>query len=411
MKTIRSLFPYLILLIAFLCNVNIVHADKGADGYYHDLIKVSDSYFKGINASCNSYTYYGNLVRYHLYIAADEIQYNANFFNFISPKTPMCGLVTTESQGRIKSVELGCSYDSSAKKGDKCFFIYGKNTPYVSTADLSDVSKRGELIGTIDRSDSSISFNIKYFTGDKQYKYIAICASTGLFLEYFDIAWEKDDDVKPYTRSDIPAKSLGTICLPYAVRQGGIDGIQVFELEGKVTEGGEVKEIVFSKVDEMEAGMPYFYYFPGYEAGSFTLSQSGDPVSKAKHKNGLYGTFSDFPFSSLQAASEGNVYVVNSSNELQRAGAESGVYANRAYVVMAEVNEIDKNSPSSNTRMVLSADGFTFTENLTTLASGECSTLLEQPLYTISGRRVNSGQTGKDVVISKSKKFIPSSHK
>lgn len=405
MKSSRYLPTILILLIAFFCNAISLRAEEGNDGLYHDIINTSNAL---IIPSCKNYYFTGKISTYNLFISSSD--YHSGSFVFVSHQAHPCGLVTTSSNGRVKSVKLGCSYDKDLDPGVRCFYIYGKNTPYASTDDLADDATRGELIGTIDKSDSSPDFNIKSFSGNQQYKYIAISASAP-YLDYFDIAWEDSSDSEPYTRTNVPAKSLGTICLPYAVRQGGIDGILVFELEGKVTEGGEVKEIVFSEVDEMEAGMPYFYYFPGDEAGSFTLSQSGDPVLEAKHKNGLYGTFSDFPFSSLQAASEGNVYVVNSSNELQRAGAESGVYANRAYVVMAEVNEMDKNSPSSNTRMVLSADGFTFTENLTTLASGECSTLLEQPLYTISGRRVNSGQTGKDVVISKSKKFIPSSHK
>lgn len=406
MKTIRSLFPYLILLIAFLCNINIVHADKGADGYYHDLIKVSDPCFEGINASCNSYTYSGNLVRYHLYIAANDKYDNANYFNFISSQNPMTGLVTTESLGRIKSVELGCS-NNQTLVDRYCFYIYGKNTPYNSTEDLSSEDLRGEMIAKIDKADSNNDFNIKTFSGDKQYKYIAICASTGLFLEYFDIAWEEDNNVESYTRPDIPAKSLGTICLPYAVKKDGINGVKVFEMDHKITENNEVSRVVFKKVDEMEAGMPYFYYFPSENSGTLTLTLTDGPVDKPSNKNGLYGTFVDLPFTQLDSQKQESVYVVNSSGQLQRAATSSGVKANRAYVIMNEVSDYPSDTPSAS-RLEISADGFSILDDLTTIIDLETTNY--EPVmsnsYNIFGTKLPKRVGTKTIIISNGRKSI-----
>lgn len=406
MKTIKSLFPIFMLLIALFCNKMSIHAENGADGYYHDILRVSNSIFNNINASCKSYTYSGYLVQYSLYIAADDIQTKARYFNFISSQTPMTGLVTTESRGRIKSVKLGCSNNASTV-GTSCFYIYGKNTSYSSTADLSSEALRGELIATIDKADMNSDFNVKTFSGDKQYKYIAICASTGLFLEYFDIAWEEDNDVESYTRPDIPAKSLGTICLPYAVKKDGINGVKVFEMDYKVTENNEVSRIVFKEVDEMVAGMPYFYYFLSENSGTLTLTLTDGRVTEPSHKNGLYGTFVDLPFTQLDSQKQESVYVVNSSGQLQRAAPSSGVKANRAYVIMNEVSDYPSDT-SSRSRLEISADGFSLHDDLTTIIDLE--TTNDEPVmsnsYNIFGTILPKCVGTKTIIISNGRKSI-----
>lgn len=405
MKTIRSLFPYLILLIAFLCNLSPVHADKGTDGYYYD--RITTSCFKPIYSRYDIFNYQGQLVKYQFYIAANSENGTLFYFNNKQVTEPV-GLVTTSSNGRIKSVELGCSYDSSANKGEKCFFIYGKNTPYDSTEDLSDVSTKGELIGTIDRSDNSNDFNIKTFTGNEQYKYIAICSTDApLYLEYFDIAWEEDNDVESYTRPDIPAKSLGTICLPYAVKKDGINGVKVFEMDHKITENNEVSRVVFTEVKEMKAGMPYFYYFPSENSGTLTLTLTDGRVTEPSHKNGLYGTFVDLPFTQLDSQKQESVYVVNSSGQLQRAAPSSGVKANRAYVIMNEVSDYPSDT-SSRSRLEISADGFSLHDDLTTIIDLE--TTNDEPVmsnsYNIFGTILPKCVGTKTIIISNGRKSI-----
>lgn len=406
MKTIKSLFPIFMLLIALFCNKMSIHAEKGADGYHHDIIRVTDTHFKGINTGCQDFDYQGNIVKYNLYIAANNGNNSATLFNFISGSSPRAGLVTTESQGRIKSVKLGCSNNESVA-GNSCFYIYGKNTPYSSTADLSSDATKGELIGTVDKADKNSDFNVKSFSGDKQYKYIAICASKGLFLEYFDIAWEEESEVQPYTRSDIPAKSLGTICLPYAVKKDGINGVKVFEMDHKITENNEVSRVVFKKVDEMEAGMPYFYYFPSENSGTLTLTLTDGPVDKPSNKNGLYGTFVDLPFTQLDSQKQESVYVVNSSGQLQRAATSSGVKANRAYVIMNEVSDYPSDTPSAS-RLEISADGFSILDDLTTIIDLE--TTNDEPVmsnsYNIFGTKLPKRVGTKTIIISNGRKSI-----
>lgn len=406
MKTIKSLFPIFMLLIALFCNKMSIHAEKGADGYHHDIIRVTDTHFKGINTGCQDFDYQGNIVKYNLYIAANNGNNSATLFNFISGSSPRAGLVTTESQGRIKSVKLGCSNNESVA-GNSCFYIYGKNTPYSSTADLSSDATKGELIGTVDKADKNSDFNVKSFSGDKQYKYIAICASKGLFLEYFDIAWEEESEVQPYTRSDIPAKSLGTICLPYAVKQDGINGVKLFEMDGKIITNGEVSRVVFKQVYEMQAGMPYFYYFPSEAPGTLVLTLTDEPVVSPGSYRGLHGTFVDLAFSDFEAARNGNAYVVNSSGQLQRASTSSGVKANRAYVIMDEVPAFADDA-SSGLRLEISAAGFSVLDGLTTIIALESTeeTPGQSESYSLNGIRQNGAAGTKTILISNGRKLM-----
>lgn len=394
MIQLRSLFRVLVCGVLLFCNHISISADGvAADGYYHDIIKKAN--FPSLHASCIDIDCSGQLANYHLYIGgANEL------LSFETHQAKLVGLITTASKGRIASVKLGCSY-YGGMEGERCFYIYGKNTPYSSTNDLIDSKKQGELIATIDRADDTANFNVKTFTGEKQYKYIGICANTGLYLEYADIAWKKDD----YNRPEVPAQSLGTICLPYAVKADGICGVKVFELAGKVTEGDVVDRIVFSEVQEMEAGMPYFYYFPSEENGTLTLTLSEGIVDEPKSKNGLHGTFVDLPFTDLDAAKQGDAFIVNNIGALQRATTESGVRANRAYVVMSEVSEY---SPLtfSGSRLIVSGDGFSIDDRLTSVKVGELTPSNVIEVYSIHGGKVQRPTAGQTILISNGRKFI-----
>lgn len=395
MIQLRSLFRVLVCGVLLFCNHISIYADGvAADGYYHDIIKKAN--FSSLHANCMDLDYKGQLSNYHLYIGADD----NSLFNFLTNVDKKVGLITTASKGRIASVKLGCSYYGGGK-GERCFYIYGKNTPYSSTNDLIDSEKQGELIATIDRADDTANFNVKTFTGEKQYKYIGICANTGLYLEYFDLAWEKDD----YNRPEVPAKSLGTICLPYAVKADGIQGVKVFEMAGKVTEGNVVDRVVFSEVQEMKAGMPYFYYFPSEENGTLTLTLSEGIVTEPQSRNGLHGTFVNLPFAELEAAQNGDVFVVNNVGALQRATTESGVLANRAYVVMSEVCDYN-NSINSGARLVVSGDGFSIDDCMTSVDRVEHSFVDTDVSYNLFGQKVQRPSAHQVILINNGRKSI-----
>lgn len=99
------------------------------------------------------------------------------------------GIVTTQSSGAVTSVNV----DWRVTEGDvvRKIEIYGKNTPYTSTADLSNPVNKGTLVGSIQQGVStSLDFATKY-------KYIAIKATDGtVYINEIRISWGDDSGIE-----------------------------------------------------------------------------------------------------------------------------------------------------------------------------------------------------------------------
>ncbi len=138
---------------------------------------------------------------------------------------------------------------------------------------------------------------------------------------YYDI----DHNDNLYTRDVTPGR-VGTICLPYAVEEGGLSGARFYE-----TDYIKEEKLYFSEVKRLEAGMPYIF-FADADASKIVVAYSGDEVDEPKSKNGLYGTFM------YMSISEADNIVVLSNNSLVLCGDGSSLSANRAYLKIGEIS-------------------------------------------------------------------------
>ena len=91
------------------------------------------------------------------------------------------GIITTKSGGKVKKVSL--EWQSTVKT----LFIYGKNTPYESVADLYDAEKQGTKINQIGGGAGRPT----EITISDDYKYIGVRSSSGaIYLNWIEITWE-----------------------------------------------------------------------------------------------------------------------------------------------------------------------------------------------------------------------------
>ncbi len=200
---------------------------------------------------------------------------------------------------------------------------------------------------------------------------------------------------KSYTR-DVTAGSLGSVCLPMAVEDVSESGATFYQIAGLRGEGEE-QSIVFNEVSQLEAGMPYLFLA---ESTELTLQMCGDGVKNPKHCNGLYGVFDRYAFADDDQFVEGDYYIVNSKNQIQKASQKSGVVANRAFVKLPEVPLYDASNHAPGSRLlVLNADGFTAEEveptgleSIETPSLSECYSLLGLPVRSRSGLTIRHGR-------------------
>lgn len=132
-----------------------------------------------------------------------------------------------------------------------------------------------------------------------------------------------------YVRIGLTDGKYGTICLPCAVEADDIRGMEVFSVVGKRVDGeGNPTKLVVAEESSMEAGVPYVFRATADEVA---VAYTGEAVDAPSSANGLVGVFEDLK----PIPGTGN-YVI-SSNIIKKAGANTGVRANYAYIDMESV--------------------------------------------------------------------------
>lgn len=132
-----------------------------------------------------------------------------------------------------------------------------------------------------------------------------------------------------YVRSGLTDGKYGTICLPCAVMADDIRDMEVFSVVGKrIDSEGNPTTLVIAEENSMEAGVPYVFRATADEVA---VAYTGEAVTAPSSANGLVGVFEDLK----PIPGTGN-YVI-SSNIIKKAGANTGVRANYAYIDMDNV--------------------------------------------------------------------------
>ena len=131
-----------------------------------------------------------------------------------------------------------------------------------------------------------------------------------------------------YTRT-VAEGDFGTICLPY---DGTVEGATLYSIAGKEMDGEAVKNLVLAEVGEvLMGGKPYVFKAT---ASELKVSYTSDEYTAADKYQGLHGTYD--AIKALPA--DGTVYVI-SQNKFWCVNSNVSCGANRAYIVLSEVEE------------------------------------------------------------------------
>ena len=224
MKTLSQLF--LIVSLWAICLNG--HAGEVTDVITIDKLQVPelDGYVDFSNQSITSSAVYaGNILGKVSYIQMRS--------------TNNSGIITTTSGGKIKSISVVWSTDNMP---GRTIEVYGNISAYTSTKNLYDKKKRGDLIGTITQSETSIE-NIE------GYSYIGIRASNGaVYLDEIRITWEGDYPDEPVVEYESFEMSDAGYCS--YVTNNAIDVKAT--LENNSLSGEELKDIHLYKVVEFD---------------------------------------------------------------------------------------------------------------------------------------------------------------
>jgi hypothetical protein len=174
--------------------------------------------------------------------------------------------------------------------------------------------------------------------------------------------------------------------------------MEVFSVVGKrVDSEGNPVSLVIAEETAMEAGVPYVFKATAEE---IAVAYTGEAVTAPGNANGLVGVFEDLK----PVPGTGN-YVI-SSNIIKKAGANTGVRANYAYIDMDNVpvyaegsnakrifeigNGAEPNSISSINSADSKVDVYSITgvRLRTGVRSAEATDGLGKGLYIVGGRKV-----------------------
>jgi hypothetical protein len=131
-----------------------------------------------------------------------------------------------------------------------------------------------------------------------------------------------------YNRA-VTSGDYGTICLPYGA--ANYSGMTLYEIAYR---DDAAKQIYLDEATDMEAGMPYIFH-----ATSNNISVTYDnTVADFAHgqENGLYGIRNET--NNVAGLNPDKEEYIIYKNEIRKCGANCGLRANRAYIIVADIS-------------------------------------------------------------------------
>ena len=263
---------------------------------------------------------------------------------------------------------------------------------YVAVATHSDGNERGMFIGstatkTIDASsvlDLNNSTRAEAVAGTSEIVgagtwYINPKAS----VDFYEIrAYLRPGMVRTEMLGNVV---LGTSCVDHNVAIEDIQGATFYELMGR--DYDNYGKLAFDEITsgELEAGAPYVFMAHGNKMILFYgETKVDDPVDKG---NGMYGTFSAITLTELD-----DVYYFAQRALWSCVDLTSlSVPANRAYVMLSEVDEVPSPTPAPGRRRILmGVNGETQAQGFENIENGDApmKVMIDGTLYIIRGEKV-----------------------
>ena len=213
------------------------------------------------------------------------------------------------------------------------------------------------------------------------------CSSTGYFRNYATSNIGTPSYANSYThampfaegyvRSGLTDGKYGTICLPHAVTAADMKGIELYSIIGKrINSEGNPISIIIAEEQQMEAGVPYIFKATAEEA---VMAYTGEEADAPGSANGLIGVFED------TKPIPGNANYVISSNTIKKAGDNTGVRANYAYIDMNSVPVYDESTNAKRVFEIGSGDA------PSSILSTQGDTDIKVDVYSITGVCLRTG--------------------
>lgn len=181
---------------------------------------------------------------------------------------------------------------------------------------------------------------------------------------------------------------LGTICLDKDVKEEEYSGAKFYEISHL-----DGNKLYFEEVTSLNAGYPYLFQATDTE---IKMAVHGNVSTEGKSKNGFHGVLTDFPFNGSGSGFVDGDYFVVTGNKIVAASNESGVRANRAFIVKSEIPTSAPTSDAKKNMICLDDDS----NGISSIPSSDT----DADIYDLSGRKVYKPAHG--IYIKEGKKII-----
>ena len=201
------------------------------------------------------------------------------------------------------------------------------------------------------------------------------------------------DLIKGYIRDGLSPNKIGTICLPYDVLNDDRMGATFYNILGKKTdENGNVESLILEEETEtLIAGKPYIFEATDNALCCMYLDyvEKEDAAQAGGNHNGLYG--------SLEGRNvEKGMYLVT-NNSIVKCGDNCSISANRAYINMEDVDELNEAQQLSGRMLTISIGG----GDLTNIEAAAIENTNNTVIYNMQGQRVVAPAKGVYIVNGK----------
>lgn len=139
----------------------------------------------------------------------------------LNNKNSNVGIISSTG-GLIKSVTIDWN---SSTVNDRTIEIFGKETPYSSSADLYIPANKGTLIGTITKGESTS------LTIDNPYEYIGIYAPNAVYLNSVTLEWIEDTRTPLAATTSVTASQDGIVSNTINVEWDAVEGAGSYYVE------------------------------------------------------------------------------------------------------------------------------------------------------------------------------------
>ena len=237
------------------------------------------------------------------------------------------------------------------------------------------------ILANFESSTMKLRYNPSTSAGNLRFRYYKNDGQQAIQL------YKKEAPAADYTRDDMVSPGvLGTICLEYNVPLAQASGAVFYELAGRSADG----KIAFDEITtgELEAGKPYVFQAT---ADQIQIFYGSTHVTEPDNSGALKGTFSATTIENTDPNWANIYYFANKALWGTSDLTSLSVPANRAYLVLSEVDPVSSANPAPGRRRItMNVNGEQIATGFENIESGDVpmKVMIEGTLYILRGEKV-----------------------